>query len=90
MGDGGISVLHALLGIVSGALTAAAAVVAAVASFELSPIGPVLVCLAALAGGVLGAGRAREIILRAAAIGLIVGGLLAILLWPLFSVDSAA
>jgi peptidoglycan biosynthesis protein MviN/MurJ (putative lipid II flippase) len=90
VGDGGIRVLHALLGIVAGALTAAAVVAAAVGAFQLGAIGPVLVSLAALVAGLLGARRAHEPVIRGAAIGLVVGGLLAILLWPLFSGDAAS
>jgi hypothetical protein len=90
MHDGGIRLLHALFGIVAGAAAATAVVAGAVGAFQLSAIGPVLVSLAALVGGILGARRIREPVIRGAAIGLVVGGLLAILLWPLFSGDATA
>jgi hypothetical protein len=85
VGDGGIRILHAVLGIVAGALTAAAAVAAVVASFDLNPVGPVVVVAAAVVAGVLLGRRVRDFLARGAAIGLVVGSLLAVLLWPLFS-----
>jgi hypothetical protein len=82
---GGIRVLHALPVIGAAAVAAVAVVAATVASFELSPVGPVFLVVGAIAGGVLILRRMQEPLLRGAGIGLIVGALLAILLWPLFS-----
>jgi hypothetical protein len=86
--DGGTRVVHALLGIGAGAVTATAAVVAAVVSFDVNPVGPALVALVAVAAGVLGVRRVHDPVLRGAAVGLIVGGAVAVLLWPLFSADT--
>jgi hypothetical protein len=82
---GGIRILHALPGIGAAAAAAVAVVAATVASFELSPVGPVFLVIGAIAGGAFVLRRMHEPLLRGAAIGLIVGALLAILLWPLFS-----
>ena len=83
--DGGIRIVHALLGIGAAAVAAVAVVAATVASFELSPVGPVFMVVGAIAGGAFALRRTQEPLLRGAAIGLIVGALLAVLLWPLFS-----
>jgi hypothetical protein len=85
---GGVRILHALLGILVGAVVAVAVVAAAVASFGLNPVGPVFVAPAAVVAGVLALRRAHEPFVRGAAVGLLVGGLVAVLLWPLFSADS--
>jgi hypothetical protein len=84
--DGGIRGLHGLLAVVFGALTAVAVVAAAVASFELNPAGPVIVSLVAVVSGVFIVRRMHDPLVRGAAIGLVAGSLLAVLLWPLFSV----
>jgi hypothetical protein len=84
--DGGIRGLNGLLAVVSGALTAAGVVAAAVASFELNPAGPVIVSLVAVVSGVFIVRRMHDPLARGAAIGLVAGSLLAVLLWPLFSV----
>jgi hypothetical protein len=81
--DGGI--LHALPGIAAALIAAIAVVAATVASFELNPVVPVFVVLGSIAGGALMLRRMPEALTRGAGIGLILGGLLAILLWPLFS-----
>ena len=83
--DGGIRILHALAAIVVAAAAAIAVVAATVASFDLNPVGPVFVVLAAIAGGALLLHALRSFLPRSAAVGLIAGGLLAVLLWPLFS-----
>jgi hypothetical protein len=83
--DGGIRILHALPAIIAAAVTAVAAVAAMVASFDLNPVGPVFVALGAIVGGALIVRRTHDLLLRGASIGLILGGVLAVLLWPLFS-----
>jgi hypothetical protein len=78
--DGGIRILRALLGLVAAIVAAGAVVLGAIASFE----------LAAIVGGGYLAARTHEPILRGAGFGLVAGGLVAVLLWPLFAVDSGA
>jgi energy-converting hydrogenase Eha subunit H len=85
---GGIRILRALLGLVAALGAAGAVVLAAIASFSLNPVGPALVALVAIVGGGLLATRTHEPILRSAGLGLVAGGALAVLLWPLFAVDS--
>lgn len=75
------------LGAVVAVLFAAAVTVAAILAFDVNPAGPVVVVVAAIAGGSFVVRRAAEPALEAAAIGLIVGGLAALLLWPLFNVS---
>lgn len=86
--DGGVRILRALLGILVGAAAAAAVVLGSIASFGLNPVGPVLVALAAFALGGVGLRKTHDALLRGAALGLIVGALVAVLLWPLFAVDA--
>jgi hypothetical protein len=81
-----LSVADVLLGTVVAALFAASVVVVAVLSFELNPAAPVVVDVAAIAGGSFSVRRVHDPALKAAAIGLIVGGLAAILFWPFFDV----
>lgn len=81
-----ISVSHVLLGVLVAALFAAAAVAAAVLAFEVNPAGPVVVVVAAIAGGSFSVRRVHDPALKSAAIGLVVGGLAAVLFWPLFDV----
>jgi hypothetical protein len=76
-----------VLGAIVAALFAAAAVVAAIFSFDVNPAGPVFVVVVAIAGGSLAVRRVHDAALKAAAIGLIVGGVAAILLWPFFDVS---
>jgi hypothetical protein len=76
-----------VLGAIVAALFAAAAVVGAILSFDVNPAGPVVVVVAAIAGGSLAVRRVHDAALKAAAIGLIVGGVAAILLWPFFDVS---
>jgi hypothetical protein len=83
-----VSVGRILLGSVVAVLFAAATVVAAILSFEVNPAGPVLVAVATIGGGSYAARRVDDPAFKAAAIGLVVGGLAAVLLWPLFNVDS--
>ena len=75
-----------LLGAIVALLFAAAVTVAAVLAFDLNPAGPVVVVVGAIAGGSYSVRHVKDTALEAAAIGLIVGGLAALLLWPLFDV----
>ena len=76
-----------LLGAIVAALFAAAVVVAAILSFDWNPVGPVVVVVAAIVGGSLAVRRVEDYAFKAAAIGLVVGGIAAILLWPFFDVS---
>ena len=62
-------------------------VVAAILSFDVNPAGPVIVVVAAITAGSLGVRRVESLALKAAAVGLVVGGIVAILFWPFFDVD---
>ncbi len=83
-----LSVGRLVLGSLVAVLFAAATVVAAILAFDLNPAGPVIVAVATIAGGSYAVRRVDDPALKAAAVGLVVGGLAAVLLWPLFSVDS--
>ena len=85
--DGGIRILRGLLGLAAALVVAGVTVVAAIASFDLNPVGPALVALFAIAGGGLLATRTHDLVLRELGFGLVAGGLFAVLLWPLFAVD---
>ena len=69
------------------ALFAFSIVVAAILSFDVNPAGPVVVVVAAITGGSLAVRRVDEYAFKAAAVGLVVGGIAAILLWPFFDVS---
>lgn len=75
-----------LLGTIVALLFAAAVMVAAVLVFDLNPAAPVVVVVGAIAGGSYSIRHVKDTALEAASIGLIVGGLAALLLWPLFNV----
>jgi hypothetical protein len=75
------------LGSVVAVLFAAAIVVAAILSFDWNPVGPVVVTVAAIVGGSLAVRRVEDYALKGAAVGLVVGGIAAILLWPFFDVS---
>jgi hypothetical protein len=75
------------LGTVVAALFVVCVCVAAVLSFEVNPAGPVVVVVAAIAGGSFAMRRLDDYAFKAAAIGLVVGGIAAILLWPFFNVS---
>jgi hypothetical protein len=75
-----------VLGAIVALLFAGAVTVAAVLAFEVNPAGPVAVVVGAIAGGSYAVRRVEEPALEAAAIGLIAGGLVALLFWPLFDV----
>jgi len=88
MWQGAGRVVRILVGVAVGVVTATVSVVAAILSFDLNPVGPVFVALASIAGGSLLARRTHDAVLKGAAIGFIVGGVAAVLLWPLFAVDT--
>ena len=76
-----------VLGTIVATLFAVCAVVAAILAFDLNPAGPVVVVVAAITVGSLAVRRVGDMALKAAAIGLVVGGIAAILLWPFFDVS---
>lgn len=73
-----------VLATVVAALFAVSVVVAAIFSFDVNPAGPVVVVVAAITGGSLAVRRVGEYVFKAAAVGLVVGGIAAILFWPFF------
>lgn len=75
------------LGIVVVALFAFSVCVAAILAFELNPAAPVVVVVAAIAGGSFAVRRVEDYAFKAVAIGLVVGGIAAILFWPFFDVS---
>lgn len=75
-----------LLGALVAVLFAASAVAAAIISFEWNPAGPVVVVVAAIAGGSFALRRVGDVALESAAVGLIVGGIATVLFWPFFDV----
>lgn len=75
-----------VLGTIVAVLFATSVVVAAIIAFDVNPVGPVIVVVAAIAAGSFSVRRLADVALKAAAIGLIVGGIAAILLWPFFDV----
>jgi hypothetical protein len=86
--DSGARLLRLLGGTVLALLVAAGTVIAAIISFDANPVGPVFVALATIVGGALLGRRTHDPLLKGIAYGLVLGGLLAVLLWPLFEVDS--
>jgi hypothetical protein len=76
-----------VLGPIVAVLFAASVVVAAILSFEWNPVGPVVVVVAAIVAGSLAVRRVHDYAFKAAAVGLVVGGIAAILLWPFFDVS---
>jgi hypothetical protein len=75
-----------VLGTVVAALFALSVVVAAILTFDVNPAGPVVVVVAAITAGSLAFRRVPDLALKAAAVGLVVGGIVAILFWPFFDV----
>ena len=75
-----------VLGAIVALLFAGAVTVAAVLAFDLNPAAPVVVVVGAITGGSYAFRHLEEPAFEAAAIGLIVGGLVALLFWPLFDV----
>jgi hypothetical protein len=75
------------LGIVVVVLFAFSVCAAAILSFELNPAVPVVVVVAAIAGGSFAVRRVEDYAFKALAIGLVVGGIAAILFWPFFDVS---
>jgi hypothetical protein len=75
-----------VLGAVVALLFAGAVTVAAVLAFDLNPAAPVVVVVGAITGGSYAFRHLEEPAFEAAAIGLIVGGMVALLFWPLFDV----
>lgn len=86
--DSGARLFRLLGGTLLALLVAAGTVLVAIVSFDANPVGPVLVALGTIVGGGLLARRTHDPLLKGIAYGLVLGGLLAVLLWPLFEVDS--
>ena len=76
-----------VLGAIVADLFAAAAVVAVILSVDWNPVGPVVVVVAAIVGGSLAVRRVADYAFKAAAVGLVVGGIAAILLGPFCDVS---
>lgn len=76
-----------VLGTVIAALFAFSVVVAAILTFDVNPAGPVIVVVAAITAGSFSFKRVGDVALKSAAVGLVVGGIAAILLWPFFDVS---
>jgi hypothetical protein len=81
------SALELVLGTIVAALFAFSVVVAAILTFDVNPAGPVLVVVAAITAGSFSFRRVGDVALKAAAVGLVVGGIVAILFWPFFDVS---
>jgi hypothetical protein len=82
-----LTVAEALLGAVAAVVVAAVVVVVSIVSFDANPAWPVIVVVAAIAGGSFGVRRVDSPLVKAVAIGLVLGGLVTLLFWPFFSVD---
>jgi hypothetical protein len=82
-----LTIAEALLGAVVATVVAAGVVVVSIVSFDANPAWPVIVVVAAIAAGSLGVRRVDSPLLKAAAIGLVLGGVVTLLFWPFFSVD---
>jgi peptidoglycan biosynthesis protein MviN/MurJ (putative lipid II flippase) len=81
-------ILRVLVGLVLGAAAATGGVLLAIVSFEFARWGPAVVSFALIVGGAVLYRRTDEVIGKGLALGLILGGLLTVLLWPLFAVDT--
>ena len=86
--DGGARIRRALLGVLAGTASCAVTVLLAVLSFEVNPIGPAVVAFAAIAGGITLSRHTHDAALKGLLYGLVAGGLVAVLLWPVFEVDA--
>jgi hypothetical protein len=75
-----------VLGAIVAILFAGAVTVAAVLTFDVNPAAPVVVVVGAITGGSYALRHLEEPAFEAAAVGLIAGGLVALLFWPLFDV----
>jgi peptidoglycan biosynthesis protein MviN/MurJ (putative lipid II flippase) len=80
--------LRTLVALVLGAAAAAGGVLLAVVSFEWTAWAPAVVSLALIVGGATLYRKTDDVIGKGLALGLIAGGLLTVLLWPLFAVDT--
>jgi peptidoglycan biosynthesis protein MviN/MurJ (putative lipid II flippase) len=80
--------LRTLVALVLGAAVAAGGVLLAVVSFEWTAWAPAVVSLALIVGGAALYRKTEDVIGKGVALGLIAGGILTVLLWPLFTVDT--
>ncbi|HSK15952.1 MAG TPA: hypothetical protein VK915_07250 [Gaiellaceae bacterium] len=85
---GRVTLEQVALGVFVGALFAVSVCVAAVLAFDVGPAAPVVVVAVAVGLGSMVARNAHDPAFKSAAIGLVVGGVAAVLLWPVFPVDS--
>jgi peptidoglycan biosynthesis protein MviN/MurJ (putative lipid II flippase) len=85
---GSAKVGRAVLGVLVGVGVCIGVIALAVASFGVNPVAPALVSFGAIAAGAFLVRRTHDPILRGLAIGLVVGGIVAVLLWPLFDVNA--
>ncbi len=76
-----------LLGVLAAGLFAFVVVAGAILSFDVNPAGPVIVTVAAIVAGSYSYRHLHEVVLKAVAVGLVVGGIAAILFWPFFDVS---
>jgi peptidoglycan biosynthesis protein MviN/MurJ (putative lipid II flippase) len=88
MGNWAPRILRALVAFILGAAAAAGGVVLAIVSFEWSAWAPAVVSFGMIVGGAVLYRKVNDVIGKGLALGLIVGGLLTVLLWPLFAVDT--
>lgn len=82
-----LTISQALAGAVAAAIVAAVVVVVSIVSFDANPAWPVIVVVAAITAGSLGVRRVESLAVKAAAVGLVLGGVVTLLFWPFFSVD---
>lgn len=85
--DGGARALRALIGVLLAVASCALTVLLAVFSFDINPAAPVLVALVAVTGGTWAGRRTHDPFLKGLALGMAAGGLVAVLLWPLFGAE---
>jgi hypothetical protein len=81
-----LTIGEALLGAVLAATVAAVVVVLSIVSFDANPAWPVIIVVASITAGSLGVRRVDSPLAKAAAIGLVLGGVVTLLFWPFFSV----
>ena len=83
-------VLRLVLAVLLGAGAATLGVLLAITSFSWAAWAPALLSLVMMVGGGVLYRRADDVIAKGLALGLILGALITVLLWPLFAVDSGS
>jgi peptidoglycan biosynthesis protein MviN/MurJ (putative lipid II flippase) len=81
-------VLRALLAVLLGAGAAIAGILLAIVSFRWTGWAPAVISLAMIVGGSLIYRRADDVLAKGLALGLIIGALITVLLWPWLRADS--